>query len=175
MELDVTLWVNNINYISNYISSRDKEVTHILCARTATMACLMSCILMSTKPYGDNTLDSCKHNIETKPSIWCEAHLVISHLRALQSQHFKQSSTVTLVTWMVSDDKATTVQKLINNNGYQWYHTRMRLSGGALRRADMYSQGGQVEGLSGPSIFCNHKVRHSKMTKQYKNQYQNHS
>jgi len=44
----------------------------------------------------------------------------------------------------------------------------MRLSGGALRRADMYSHGGQGDGLSGPSKLCNHKVRHSKVIKQCK-------
>jgi len=47
----------------------NRYFSHILCARTATMACRVFCIRISTKPYGDNILDSCKHNRER---LWCK-------------------------------------------------------------------------------------------------------
>jgi len=42
--------------------------------------------------------------------------------------------------------------------------TRVRVSGGDLRRADMYSHGGQVDGLSGPSKLCSHNRSSSHQT-----------
>ena len=45
--------------------------TYIFCALTAMTACRVPCVLISTKPNGDSTLDSCKHSADKTRLLYC--------------------------------------------------------------------------------------------------------